>query len=171
MNPKTQAKLRHLQQLLKEMKSCAIAYSGGVDSTFLITIAYNELGDHVIAVTATSSTYPTRELKEAEQYAKNLGIKHVVIHSEELGIDGFADNPPDRCYYCKKELFQKIQKIVKDRHLSYVLDGSNADDTRDYRPGTKAREELLFFRTCFGFHPDDHHGIFLPGFSFFLRNG
>ena len=124
------------------MKSCAIAYSGGVDSTFLITIAYNVLGDHALAVTATSSTYPIRELKEAEQYAKTLGIPHVVIHSEELDIDGFAHNPPDRCYYCKKELFQKIQQIANEHHLAYVLDGSNADDTRDYRPGGKARDEL-----------------------------
>jgi uncharacterized protein len=142
VNPKTHAKLRHLQQQLKEMESCAIAYSGGVDSTFLITIAYKVLGDRALAVTATSSTFPARELKEAEQYAKTLGIPHVVIHSEELDIDGFADNPPDRCYYCKKELFQKIQQIAKDHHLAYVLDGSNADDTRDYRPGAKARDEL-----------------------------
>jgi uncharacterized protein len=142
VNPKTQAKLRLLQQLLKEMKSCAIAYSGGVDSTFLITIAYQELGDHALAVTATSSTYPIKELKGAEQYAKTLGIPHVVILSEELDIGGFAHNPPDRCYYCKKELFQKIQQIAKEHHLAYVLDGSNADDTRDYRPGAKARDEL-----------------------------
>jgi uncharacterized protein len=142
VNPRTQAKLRHLQRQLKELKSCAIAYSGGVDSTFLITIAYNVLGDHALAVTATSSTYPARELMEAEAYAKTLGIPHVVIHSEELDIDGFAQNPPDRCYYCKKELFQKIQQIAKEHHLAYVLDGSNADDTRDYRPGAKARDEL-----------------------------
>jgi uncharacterized protein len=142
VNPKTQEKLRLLQQLLKEMKSCAIAYSGGVDSTFLITIAYEVLGDRSLAVTATSSTYPIRELKEAEQYAKTLGIPHVVINSEELDIDGFAHNPPDRCYYCKKELFQKIQQIAHEHHLAYVLDGSNEDDASDYRPGTKARGEL-----------------------------
>jgi len=124
------------------MKSCAIAYSGGVDSSFLITIAYQELGDRALAVTATSSTYPKRELKEAELYAHKLGIPHIVIHSEELDIDGFAENTPDRCYYCKKELFRKIQQIAKDHHLAYVLDGSNADDTKDYRPGAKAKEEL-----------------------------
>ena len=142
VNTKTQAKLKQLQQMLQEMHSCAIAYSGGVDSTFLITVAYETLGDRALAVTATSSTYPTRELKEAEQYAKTLGIRHVVIHPEELDIDGFSQNPSDRCYYCKKELFQKIQQIAKEHHLADVCDGSNADDASDYRPGAKARQEL-----------------------------
>ncbi len=142
MNPRTTVKLRRLRQRLKDLNSCAIAYSGGVDSTFLITVAYQELGDHALAVTATSSTYPRKELKEAERYAQKLGIPHVVIHSEELDIDGFMQNTPDRCYYCKKELFQKIQRIAKKHHLAYVLDGSNADDISDYRPGAKAKEEL-----------------------------
>jgi len=142
VNPRTQAKLQLLQQQLKDMKSCAIAYSGGVDSTFLITIAYQMLGDRALAVTATSSTYPKRELRDAEQYAQKLGIPYLVIHSEELDIDRFAKNPPDRCYYCKRELFQKIQQVAKEHGLEYVIDGSNADDTRDYRPGAKAKEEL-----------------------------
>jgi len=124
------------------MQSCAIAYSGGVDSTFLITVAYEILGDRALAVTAASSTYPERELKEAVEYARYLGIRHVVIHSEELDIDGFSQNPSDRCYYCKKELFQKIQQTAKEHHLAYVCDGSNADDASDYRPGAKARQEL-----------------------------
>lgn len=142
MNPRTQEKLTRLQQLLKELKSCAIAYSGGVDSTFLITIAYKILGKGALAVTATSSTYPKRELNEAVEYAQHLGIPHVIIQSEELDINGFSDNPPNRCYYCKKELFQKIQQIATKHHLAYVCDGSNADDQHDYRPGTKARKEL-----------------------------
>ncbi|HVQ00570.1 MAG TPA: ATP-dependent sacrificial sulfur transferase LarE [Candidatus Thermoplasmatota archaeon] len=142
MNPRTQIKLRRLRQQLQDMRSCAIAYSGGVDSTFLVTVAFQELGRRALAVTATSSTYPKKELKEAERYAKKLGIPHVIIHSEELDIDGFADNPPERCYSCKKELFQKIQQIATKHRLAYVLDGSNADDKRDYRPGAKAKDEL-----------------------------
>jgi uncharacterized protein len=124
------------------MKSCAIAYSGGVDSTFLIKVAYDTLGKNALAVTATSSTYPKRELEDAKRFAHGIGIPHVIIHSEELDIAKFSDNPPDRCYYCKKELFRKIQHIAQEHHLNAVLDGSNADDTLDYRPGAIAREEL-----------------------------
>jgi uncharacterized protein len=138
----SQEKLGELQQLLKDLKSCAIAYSGGVDSTFLIKVSYDILGKNALAVTATSSTYPERELDEARQYAQEIGIPHIIIHSEELDIPSFSDNPPDRCYHCKKELFQKIQHIAQEHHLNAVLDGSNADDTSDYRPGTRARNEL-----------------------------
>jgi len=142
VKPTLQKKYQQLRQLLLSLKSCAIAYSGGVDSTFLIKVAYNTLGECALAVTATSSTYPKRELEEAKQYAQEIGIPHVIIQSEELDIAGFSDNPPDRCYYCKKELFHKIQQIAKEHHLNAVLDGSNADDTADYRPGTRARIEL-----------------------------
>ncbi len=128
--------------MLRDLKSCAIAYSGGLDSTFLIKVAYDTLGVHALAVTATSSTYPQRELEDAKRFAQTIGIPHVIIHSEELDIPEFSGNPPDRCYYCKKELFRKIQQIAQDHHLSVVLDGSNADDTFDYRPGAKACEEL-----------------------------
>jgi len=128
--------------LLKDLKSCAIAYSGGVDSTFLSKVSYDALGDNALAVTATSSTYPQRELEDARQYAKEIGIHHVIIHSEELDLPRFSDNPPDRCYYCKKELFRKIQQIAQEHHLNVVVDGSNADDTSDYRPGARARDEL-----------------------------
>jgi uncharacterized protein len=142
VNTTSQEKLRKLQELLKTLKSCAIAYSGGVDSTFLAKVAYETLGKKALAVTATSSTYPQRELSEAKQYAQEIGIPHVIIHSEELDIPRFSDNPPDRCYYCKKELFQKILLIAQEHHLHTVLDGSNADDTFDYRPGARARTEL-----------------------------
>lgn len=137
-----QAKLKQLQQMLKDLKSCVIAYSGGVDSTFLIKVAYDTLGKNALAVTATSSTYPKRELQDAKRYAHKIGIPHVIIHSEELEIPKFSDNPPQRCYYCKKELFRKIQQIAKEHRLNAVLDGSNADDRFDYRPGATARKEL-----------------------------
>jgi uncharacterized protein len=137
-----QEKLKQLQQFLLNLNSCAIAYSGGVDSTFLIKVAYDTLGKNALAVTATSSTYPQRELADAKQFAEEIGIPHMIIESEELDISEFSGNSLDRCYYCKKELFQKIQQIAKDHRLNAVLDGSNADDTFDYRPGARARNEL-----------------------------
>jgi uncharacterized protein len=142
VNTTLQTKFTNLQQRLRDLKSCAIAYSGGVDSTFLIKVAYDTLGTNAVAVTATSSTYPQREFTQATRFAQDLGIPHVIIHSEELYISRFADNPPDRCYYCKKELFKKIQQVAKERHLNVVLDGSNTDDAADYRPGAKACAEL-----------------------------
>jgi pyridinium-3,5-biscarboxylic acid mononucleotide sulfurtransferase len=135
-------KLKQLQQMLSEMKSCVIAYSGGLDSTLLIKVAFDVLGDNALAVTATSSTYPQRELRDAKQFAKEIGIPHIVIRSEELDIKKFADNPPDRCYYCKKELFRTLHQIAVEHGFNKVLDGSNADDDVDYRPGGKARKEL-----------------------------
>ncbi len=135
-------KLKQLQEILKDLKSCAIAYSGGLDSTFLIQIAYDVLGENALAVTATSSTYPKKELQDAKRFAKTVGIPHFIIQSEELDIPRFSENPPDRCYYCKKELFRKIQQIAQKHHLNAVLDGSNADDALDYRPGAKAKHEL-----------------------------
>jgi len=113
-----------------------------VDSTFLIKVAYDTLGKNALAVTATSSTYPQRELQDAKRFAQRIGIPHVIIHSKELDIKKFSDNPSDRCYYCKKELFLKIQQIAQEHHLNTVLDGSNADDAFDYRPGAKARKKL-----------------------------
>lgn len=142
MNGDFKVKLEQLKNNLKQMKCVAIAFSGGVDSTFLTKVTYDVLGKKAIAVTATSSTYPKRELEKAKQYAKQIGIQHILINSEETEIDNFSKNPNNRCYYCKKELFSKIKKIAKENHLNYVLDGSNVDDTSDYRPGMKALEEL-----------------------------
>lgn len=137
-----QEKFQLLKDNIKKRGSAAIAFSGGVDSTFLVKVAHEVLGDKVIAVTATSSTYPERELKEAIKYAKNIGIKHLIISSEELDIEGFASNPKNRCYYCKKELFTKIKAVAKENFVEYVFDGSNLDDNGDYRPGMQAAREL-----------------------------
>lgn len=135
-------KLVELKHKLKELGSVAIAFSGGVDSTFLLKVAHDVLGDKVIAVTATSSTYPERELKEAKEYAESFGAKHIIIVSEELEIEGFSKNPVDRCFYCKNELFTKIKKIAEEHDIKYVLDGSNFDDVGDYRPGMQAAKAL-----------------------------
>ncbi|MGK0467724.1 ATP-dependent sacrificial sulfur transferase LarE [Clostridium sp.] len=135
-------KFQKLKDSLKDLKSVAIAYSGGVDSTFLLKVAADVLGNNVIAITAKSSTYPEREFKEAVKYIEDIGAKHIVIISEELEIEGFVKNPVNRCYFCKKELFSKIRKVADDNNINAVLDGSNVDDMSDFRPGTKAAMEL-----------------------------
>jgi pyridinium-3,5-biscarboxylic acid mononucleotide sulfurtransferase len=135
-------KFDKLKDILKELESVAVAYSGGVDSTFLLKVARDVLYDNVIAVTAKSSTYPEREFNEARKFVKQFGAKHIVITSEELEIEGFAKNPVNRCYFCKKELFTKIWYVAKENGIKHVLDGSNFDDTGDFRPGMKAAKEL-----------------------------
>ncbi|ERK29358.1 ATP-dependent sacrificial sulfur transferase LarE [Clostridium intestinale] len=136
-------KLELLKHIIRKKGSAAVAFSGGVDSTFLIRVAKEVLGDKLIAVTATSSTYPERELNEAIKYAKDFGVKHIIISSEELDIEGFASNPKNRCYYCKKELFTKVKEVALENGVEYVFDGSNLDDNGDYRPGMLAAKELL----------------------------
>jgi len=135
-------KLEQLKNNLRKMESVAIAYSGGVDSTFLVNVAHEVLGDKAVAITATSSTYPQRELEQAKKFTNNIGMKHIIINSEETEIDNFSKNPNNRCYYCKKELFSKIKQVATQEKLHHVLDGSNIDDTNDYRPGMKALEEF-----------------------------
>lgn len=141
-NTEANIKLEKLKMLLKSLDSVALAFSGGVDSTFLLKVASEVLGSNVIAVTARSSTYPEREYKEACAYAAAFGVKHVVIDSEELDIQGFADNPTNRCYFCKNELFSKIREVADQNGLRYVIDGCNSDDLGDYRPGMQAAREL-----------------------------
>ena len=136
-----QEKYNRLKQILREAGSGAVAYSGGVDSTFLLTVAYDILGDQVIGVTARSSTYPEREYKEAKSYAEKLRVKHITIVSEELEIEGFSKNPVNRCYFCKSELFSKVKEQADKYGLKHVFDGSNLDDMGDYRPGMKAAKE------------------------------
>lgn len=135
-------KLNQLKKYLSELDGLIIAFSGGVDSTFLLRVASDVLGEKVIAVTAQSSTYPEREYLEAVEYAKTFKVKHIIIESEELDIQGFADNLPDRCYLCKNELFSKIKDLSISLEISAIADGANIDDLSDYRPGMRATKEL-----------------------------
>ncbi|MPW25732.1 ATP-dependent sacrificial sulfur transferase LarE [Alkalibaculum sp. M08DMB] len=136
-----QEKFDTLKEVLKKAGSGAIAYSGGVDSTFLLKVAYDLLGENIIAVTAKSSTYPEREYNEAKEYIEQLGAKHISIVSEELDIEGFSKNPVNRCYFCKTELFSKVKAEADKYGVKYVFDGSNLDDDGDFRPGIKAAKE------------------------------
>ena len=135
-------KLEHLKEYLKGLGSVAVAFSSGVDSTFLLKVAHDVLGDKAIAITAQSCSFPKRELNEAKAFCEKEGIQHVICQSEELEIEGFSKNPPNRCYLCKKELFEKIGDIAKKNGIEYIAEGSNMDDNGDYRPGLQAVAEL-----------------------------
>ena len=140
--PETESKYRNLLSTLKGYPSLSVAFSGGVDSTFLLQCAHDVLGDRVTAFTAKSCSFPERELNEARQFCASQGIRHVILESEELDIPGFRDNPKNRCYLCKHELFEKIIAACRPEGIAHVAEGSNSDDDGDYRPGLMAVAEL-----------------------------
>ncbi len=143
--------------MIKESAPLAVAYSGGVDSTFLLKVAHDVLKDQVTAFTAQSSIHPEREFREAIEFVRSAGIRHIIIQSRELESKAFTDNPPDRCYLCKHALFSRIKKEAKKHHIKTIAEGSNIDDLGDYRPGMRAIHELGIISPLqdAGFHKED----------------
>jgi len=143
MSSELAAKTKTLKEIFQSMEKVVVAFSGGVDSTLLLKVAYDSLGDdNVIAVTALSPLYPERELVGVKKLVRTLGARHRLIQSNELEIPGFSKNPPNRCYYCKKKLFGELLDLAKEESIPFVVEGSTLDDDKDHRPGRMAVHEL-----------------------------
>lgn len=135
-------KFESLKNILESLESTVVAFSGGVDSTFLAKVAFDVLGEKSLAVTARSATHFKAEYEESLELAKKIGIKHQVVASDELSIPEFSNNSPDRCYHCKKVILYKLKEIAQENGYKHVVEGSNFDDLDDYRPGMRAVAEL-----------------------------
>ena len=132
-------KLNQLKDYIKSLGNVAVAFSSGVDSTFLLKVAHEVLGNNVVALTAKSPLFPKRELEEAEEFCQENGIRHIIV---EIDIDKIKHNPQNRCYICKKNIFEKFLEVARTNNIEHVLEGSNIDDKSDYRPGMQAIKEL-----------------------------
>ncbi|MDR1656629.1 MAG: ATP-dependent sacrificial sulfur transferase LarE [Deltaproteobacteria bacterium] len=142
LSPQLAVKASKLEEIIKDLQSVAVAFSGGVDSGLLAAVSHKILGNQAVAITGRSHSFPTRELEAARELAGNLGLKHLEVDSEELDLPGFSDNPPNRCYLCKHELFSKINELARLQGLKAVVEASNIDDEGDFRPGMTAIKEL-----------------------------
>ncbi|MDR3592034.1 MAG: ATP-dependent sacrificial sulfur transferase LarE [Negativicutes bacterium] len=143
----TTTKLNKLMAMLKEMESVATGFSGGADSAFLVAAAQRTLGDKAVAVTAYSATLPESEKQAAIEFARQMGVHHILLEISELESPDFVANRPDRCYYCKQQRFSVLSRWAAEHGFQWVLEGSNADDTGDYRPGMRAVGELAAVRS------------------------
>ena len=141
-SPEARAKLDALRAALRELGSAAVAFSAGVDSTFLLCVAREALGDRCVTVTVRAPFVPARDIDEASAFCRRIGVGHEVLDAGLADIPHFAENPPDRCYHCKKELFGKLVAFARENGLAAVLEGSNLDDDGDWRPGRRAIREL-----------------------------
>jgi uncharacterized protein len=136
------SKKENLIHYLEKLGSLLVAFSGGVDSTFLLALSHQTLTDNVVAVTESSTTYPSREREEAIKFTKDRGIEHIVFQADETSIAEFVSNAPDRCYHCKKSLSKNLLNIAKEKGISHVAYAANLDDLSDYRPGMDAAREM-----------------------------
>ncbi len=135
-------KLNKLSSFLKKLDSLAVAYSGGLDSTFLLFMAKENVKRKVIAVTSVSKIHKKREIRDSEIMTKEIGIEHIKIDTDEVSMKDFIRNDPERCYFCKKNLFKRIYEIAKEHGISHIAHGANLDDMNDFRPGNRAAEEM-----------------------------
>jgi len=143
MDQSIKEKYDRLREIFQSMGRVVVAYSGGVDSTLLLRVARDTLGEgNVLAVTALSPLYPDRELAGAKKLTQAMDVKHLLIKSNELEIEGFSKNPPDRCYFCKRELFGELLKLAQKEAIPFVVEGSTLDDEKDHRPGRRAIREI-----------------------------
>lgn len=139
--PTIKEKITKLQTIFQEMERALIAYSGGIDSTLVAKIAYDTLGDKALAITAVSPSLLPEELVEAKTQAITIGIPHELVETQEMNNPNYTNNPVNRCYFCKSELHDTLKPIAISRGYPYVVDGVNADDLKDYRPGIQAAKE------------------------------
>ena len=136
------SKYAQLRGFIKNLKRLIIAFSGGIDSTLVLKVAHDDLGDGVLAVTADSPSVPRNELREAERFAKSIGARHLIIQTDEMQNQSYVQNPANRCYFCKSELYSKLAEVAGRENFQFIANGTNTDDLGDYRPGLQAAEEF-----------------------------